>query len=118
MIGTAAIESEPTAPACATPRDTFSPSAPKQLSSVSDDKGVNLIWEPNAEPDLAGYIVLRGEGADDVMKPLTPEPIHETSYRDTAVQQGRSYIYAVVAIDNATPPNQSEESNRQTEVIR
>jgi hypothetical protein len=118
MVGAIALESEPSVPACATPRDIFPPAAPKQLASVSDDKGVNLIWEANSEPDLAGYIVLRGEDAGDTMAPLTPEPVRETSYRDSTVQAGHSYVYAVVAVDNSTPPNRSEESNRQTEVIR
>jgi hypothetical protein len=117
-VGAIAIESEPTPPVCATPTDTFPPAAPKQLASVSDEKGVNLIWEANTEPDLAGYIVLRGEGTGEMMTPLTTEPIHETSYRDSMVQPGHSYVYAVVAVDNAMPPNRSEESNRQTEVMR
>ncbi len=117
-VGAVVIESEPTPPVCVTPTDTFPPAAPKQLASVSDEKGVNLIWEANTEPDLAGYIVLRGEGSGETMTPLTPEAIHETSYRDSMVQPGHSYVYAVVAVDNATPPNRSEESNRQTEVMR
>jgi hypothetical protein len=117
-VGAIFIESEPSTPVCVTPQDTFPPEAPKQLASVSDDKGVNLIWEANTEPDLGGYIVLRGEGTGDMMTPLTPEPIHETAYRDSMVQPGHSYVYAVVAVDNATPPNKSEESNRQTEVMR
>ena len=112
------LESDPSAPVCVTPVDTFPPAAPTQLASVSDEKGVNLIWEPNTEPDLGGYIVLRGEPPSETLMPLTPQPIRDTSYRDTAVQAGHTYIYAVVAVDNATPPNRSEESNRQTEVIR
>ena len=116
--GAVALESEPTAPVCVTPVDTFPPAAPKQLASVSDEKGVNLIWEPNTERDLAGYIVLRGEAPGETLKPLTAEPIHDASFRDENVQPGHTYIYAVVAIDTATPPNRSEESNRQTEVIR
>jgi hypothetical protein len=117
-VGAIFLESEPTPPVCVTPQDTFPPAAPKQLASVSDDKGVNLIWEANTEADLGGYIVLRGEGSGDMMTPLTPEPIHETAFRDSTVQAGHSYVYAIVAVDNATPPNRSEESNRQTEVMR
>jgi fibronectin type 3 domain-containing protein len=112
------VESAPSAPKCVTPVDTFAPAAPKELASVSDDKGVNLVWEANSERDLAGYIVMRGETPGEMMAPLTPEPIHETAFRDTAVQTGHSYVYAVVAVDTATPPNRSAESNRQTEVIR
>jgi hypothetical protein len=118
MVSGIAIESPAAASVCVTPLDTFPPAAPKQLVSVSDDKGVNLIWEANTERDLAGYLVLRGEAPGDMMAPLMSEPIRETSFRDTTVQPGHAYVYAVVAVDNATPPNRSEESNRQTEVIR
>ena len=118
MVSGVAIESPAGDALCVTPVDTFPPAAPKQLVSVSDEKGVNLIWEANAERDLAGYIVLRGEAPGEMMAPITTEPVRETSFRDTTVQPGHAYVYAVVAVDNATPPNRSEESIRQTEVIR
>ena len=118
LVSGAVLESPPTRPVCVTSIDTFPPAAPKQLATVSDDKGVNLIWEANTERDLAGYLVLRGEAPGDTLTQLTPEPIRETAFRDTTVQQGHAYIYAVVAVDNATPPNRSQESNRETEVIR
>ena len=64
------------------------------------------------------YVLLPLEATYAATWTLTPEPIHDTSYRDSMVQPGHSYVYAVVAVDNATPPNRSEESNRQTEVMR
>ena len=48
------------APACVTPADTFPPAPPKQLAAIAGAGVINLIWEPNSEADLAGYIVLRG----------------------------------------------------------
>jgi fibronectin type 3 domain-containing protein len=76
-----------------------------------------LIWEPNTEKDLAGYLVLRGESGGP-LSPLTKEPIQETTYRDTTVRPGTTYEYAVVAVDNAPTPNRSDYSNRVTEVAR
>jgi hypothetical protein len=113
-----AVESDPSAPVCVTPRDTFPPEAPRQLAAVSDDKGVSLIWEQNTEGDLAGYLVLRGDAPGEKLAPLNASPTRETTYRDNTVQPGRTYVYAVVAVDTAVPPNVSEPSNRTTEAIR
>jgi fibronectin type 3 domain-containing protein len=46
------------------------------------------------------------------------DPIRETTYRDTTVQPGVRYVYAIVAVDTATPRNQSPESTRVEEGAR
>jgi hypothetical protein len=46
------------------------------------------------------------------------QPLTGTSYSDTTARAGVKYIYAVVAIDNATTPNRSKESNRVEETGR
>jgi hypothetical protein len=117
-VGTAAIESDPSDPICVTPRDTFAPVAPKGLAAVSGSGIVNLIWDPNTDADLAGYLVLRGEAPGDTLQPLAPEPIKETRYADRSVKPGTSYVYAIVAVDRATPPNRSALSNKVTETAR
>jgi hypothetical protein len=118
VAGDLAAESEPSAPACVTPVDTFAPAAPRSLAAVSSENAVNLIWEANAESDLAGYLVLRGEAPGETLAPITPAPIRETTYRDTAARRGVTYVYAVEAVDTATPPNVSDPSNRVQEAIR
>ena len=103
----ATIESEPAPAACKTPVDTFPPAAPKGLQAISGEGAINLIWEPNAEKDLAGYIVLRGVEPAETLTPITSEPIVEASFKDT-VQPGIVYVYAVRAVDragNASPPS-------------
>ena len=117
-VGTAFIESDPSDPICLTPRDTFPPAAPKNLQAVGSAGVVNLIWDANKEPDLAGYLVLRGEAPGDTLQPLTPEPIRETRYQDRSVRPGVTYVYAVVAADRATPSNRSALSNRVQETAR
>jgi hypothetical protein len=117
-VGTALIESDPSSPLCVTPRDTFAPAAPKSLQAVGSAGVVNLIWDANKEADLAGYLVLRGEAPGDRLQPLTPEPIKETRYQDRSVRAGVTYVYAIVAVDRATPPNRSAESNRVQETAR
>ncbi len=122
-FGNARIESEPSPVVCKLLVDTFAPAAPKNLSAVGSEGGVSLIWDPGTESDLAGYLVLRGEiGADgaapQALGPLMAEPIRQTTYRDTTARPGARYVYAVVAVDGATPRNQSAESNRVEEGAR
>lgn len=113
MAAGVAIESEvPAQPTCVTPRDIFPPAAPAGLSGVSSGGVVALIWDPNTEPDLAGYLVLRAEAPGETLRAVTPVPITETVYRDTAVTPGVRYVYAIVAVDTATPPNISAQSTR------
>ncbi len=116
--GAAAIESEPSAPACVTPRDTFPPAAPKAVSIVAGPGTINLSWDANTEADLGGYLVLRGEAAGGPLAPLTPAPIAATNYEDKAVQAGVRYVYTIVAVDKATPANRSAPSPRVEETAR
>jgi hypothetical protein len=116
--GAVAIESAASEPACVTPVDTFPPAAPTGLQAVSGAGDINLSWDANSEPDLAGYIVLRGEAPGATLQALTSAPITETRYRDATVQRGVHYVYAVVAVDSATPPNTSAQSARADETAR
>ena len=112
------VESEPSAPVCVTPRDTYPPAAPQGLRAAAVAEGISLSWDANTEPDLAGYVVLRGETPDGTLQPLTPEPIRVTTYRDTTVEPGVRYVYALVAVDTASPPNTSAQSAPQDVIAR
>ena len=118
VSGSATLESAPTSPVCVTPADTFAPAAPTGLAAVGVAGAVNLIWEANKEPDLAGYLVLRGEAPGDTLQAITTDPIRETTYRDTTAKPGVRYVYAIVAVDRATRPNTSAQSNRVEEAAR
>jgi hypothetical protein len=88
---------------------------PKDLKAISTEGAINLIWEPNTEPDLAGYIVLRGREPAETLQPITPAPIVEAAFTD-AVQPGIAYVYAVRAVDKAG--NASLPSERAYETAR
>jgi hypothetical protein len=122
VYGNARLESAPSETACTKFVDTFPPPAPANLAAVGSEGGVSLIWDPSAGGDIAGYLVLRGEigaaGPPATLMPLTAQPIRETTYRDDTPRRGARYVYAVVAIDGATPPNRSAESNRVEEGAR
>jgi hypothetical protein len=114
-----AVEGDASMPNCFIPVDMFPPAAPARLAAVADEGGISLIWEPNAEPDVAGYLVLRGEPTDATLQPLTPTPVTEARFRDTHVSAGKKYVYAVVALDSRLPfGNISAESNRVEETAR
>jgi len=113
------IEGDPSPPNCFIPVDLFPPAPPARLVAVVDEGGISLIWEPNAEPDVAGYLVLRGEASDATLQPLTPTLVAEPRFRDTHVAAGKKYVYAVVAVDSRLPvANVSGESNRVEETAR
>jgi hypothetical protein len=99
-IGSFTVESDAPPAVCDTLVDTFPPSAPKGATGIASEGAINLIWEPNTEKDLAGYIVLRAAAPSQDLQPVTPAPIQETSFKD-AVQSGVQYTYVVKAVDRA-----------------
>jgi fibronectin type 3 domain-containing protein len=82
-----------------TPSDTFPPSAPGGLLAVAAPKSVELTWEANTESDLASYRVYRatGEGAFE----KAADGLQTPGWSDRAVESGKTYRYAVTAIDQA-----------------
>jgi hypothetical protein len=76
---------------------------------------MQLIWDSNSEPDLAGYVVLRGAVPGDTMTAITPAPIAEPSFTDS-VQPGTRYAYTVQAVDKSG--NRSAPSDRKEETAR
>ena len=114
-----AVMSEPSPSACFTPIDVFPPVAPAGLAAVPFEGGISLIWEPNAEVDLGGYLVLRREAGDATLRQLTDTSIGDLRYRDGTVQPGARYVYSIVAVDTQLPlPNVSAQSELVEETAR
>jgi fibronectin type 3 domain-containing protein len=99
LNGTQSVESELSNEVSINPVDTFPPAPPVELHATAGPASVELSWEPNAEPDLAGYRVYRsvGGGAFEKIADLSAIP----SYSDKAVERGKAYRYAITAIDKA-----------------
>lgn len=114
-IGGMAIESDAPPARCDTLTDTFPPAAPKGLQAVGSAGAINLIWEPNTEKDLAGYVLLRAFAPGGSLEVITPAPFPEPSFKD-AVQPGTRFVYAVKAVDKAG--NLSPLSTRIEETAR
>ena len=111
--GTQVVEGVASEPACIVPVDDRPPEPPDGVTPVIGDGEITLIWVPNAEPDVAGYLVLRGEAGDATLTPVTDTVVTEARYTDRTVKPGVRYVYAVQAIDTRLPrPNVSVESAR------
>lgn len=79
----------------------FPPERPNSLAAVASTLGapeIDLIWQPNVELDVVGYLVYRAEG-DGAAQQLTPMPVKAFTYADTTVKVGVAYNYFVVAVD-------------------
>lgn len=89
------------------------PFPPDGVFSVTGDGVVTLFWNPNQEPDLAGYSVWRGnQDPDGPYFHLADVGSNTTSYDDFDVVNGETWFYAVVAVDAA-----GHESNLSRETV-
>jgi len=114
--GSTTIEGAPGEPVCITPADKFPPAAPAGLVAIPSVGGIDLNWASVDAPDLAGYMVLRGDAAGGNIQALMKSPTAATSFRDANVTAGVTYSYFVVALDKAGNP--SPQSNPQTVTAR
>ena len=103
---------------CVVFTDTFPPAPPTGLIAVADAGSINLVWDENSESDIGGYLILRGLASDGTLQPLTPEPVNESTYRDTLVVSGEQYIYQVIAVDSVVPRNASLPSGQIVQTAR
>jgi hypothetical protein len=111
----ARIESAASPSRCVTLHDTFAPASPEGLVSVASAGAISLIWTPNREPDLGGYVVLRAVAPATELTPVTPTAMPDTNFRDT-VPAGARVTYAVLSVDKAG--NRSAPSTPVVETAR
>ena len=93
-----------------TPVDTTPPSPPTRLIATPASGSVRLAWNASPEEDVALYAVYRAEGTGAFLRIATTQAT-TTLYTDRDVQPGRTYRYAVTALDRAQKANESERSN-------
>ena len=87
-------------------KDTFPPATPTGVRATSSSTTVELSWDANAEPDLAGYRVYRSVDGGAFAKIADIGEI--PTYSDRDVQSGKTYRYSIAAIDK--DGNESEKS--------
>jgi hypothetical protein len=112
VLNALAIEGDAAPAECTTLADTFPPAAPSGLQAVAQEGSISLIWDPNGEKDLAGYLVFRGRAATGASEKITAGPIEQAMFTD-AVRAGVPYVYVVRAVDtagNVSPPSTPAEA--------
>lgn len=98
----ASVESSDSERLPVTPRDSFAPSAPSNVTVASAGGVISLFWPTNTEADVVGYFILRTEGdvsETSVWSKLSDKPVNRTTYRDDKVRVGTRYSYRIVAVD-------------------
>jgi hypothetical protein len=105
--------------------DVTPPAIPNGLYSITADQQIILRWNPNREPDLAGYHILsNGDGGPKYTIIATIDAYDASYYKtgwatddpgddyleywDTGIRNGEYYWYAVIAFDDSG--NESEMS--------
>jgi hypothetical protein len=118
------IESAPSQAVTFAHPDIFPPQRPTGLEAIpgSDPQSpaaIDLSWEPNAEVDLAGYLVFRqsldanGKTTGPAVQ-LTPMPLVTPAFRDLTAVTGQSYAYQVLAVDQAGNRSGLSDPSQQT----
>lgn len=112
----ASVESSDSDRLPVTPRDTFPPAAPANVTVASAGGVISLFWPTNSEADVVGYFLSRTDGEPtetSVWAKVTDKPISRTTFRDEKVRLGSKYSYRIVAVDRYG--NESPSSTPVTE---
>jgi hypothetical protein len=99
------VESAPSNEVCLETRDITPPAAPAGLVILPRPEGLELLWSPSREEDLAGYRVYRALAGEAPAR-LAELPAAEASYLDATAEKGRRYAYSLTAFDRTG--NESE----------
>jgi uncharacterized protein len=93
------------------PEKRTPPSAPTGLVGVirneEGKRGIELRWNINPEPDVAGYDLYRREKDGDVVR-VNSQMIPESYFFDASADPQKSYTYRLRAVDRSPRKNQSE----------
>ncbi len=99
-------------PPPAAPAATPLPPAPEKVSVSLEGSTAVVKWNPVPGKNLAGYLVYRAFPGDDIGAPLMGNPIADTAWKDRTAQEGKTYVYWVVA--QSLEGTQGPASSRQT----
>ena len=87
------------------------PPAPTELKATPVSGGIHLTWKDNSTNEMH-FMVMRmmhDHGAEPTMKPIATVDPDMTSYHDTAVESGMTYMYMVGAMGEAGGESDSNE---------
>ena len=95
-------------------KDMSAPLAPAGVTVVQTDVGIKVFWDKNGEPDIGGYRVYRRAADQDKYMLLGVVAPQFSLFVDTKADSSVRYYYAVTAIDQQNPPNESKQSREAT----
>jgi hypothetical protein len=100
--GETSLEGDDTTAAKVIAHDIFPPAVPSGLQAIAtgvgQQPGIDLVWSPDTEADLAGYNVYRHESGGTPVK-INRDLVKIPSFRDTGVISGRTFFYSISAVD-------------------
>jgi hypothetical protein len=107
------VESAPSNEACVAVRDIAAPAPPAGLAVLPRDAGLEVLWSPSPETDLAGYRVYRTAPGGQAER-VAEVPTNQASWLDGSAQRGVEYRYTVTAFDaagNESAPGEAVEAS-------
>jgi hypothetical protein len=82
--------------------DLTFPAAPFNLTATGEADAVALVWNPNTEPDLAGYNIYRATSQAGPFTKVNVVPTDRISYfHDEPLQPLTKFFYRVTAVDSS-----------------
>lgn len=94
------VESAASNEACLEVRDIQPPAPPTGLAVLPRERGLEVLWTPSSEDDLAGYRVYR-EAAGEARSRVAELEAARSAWLDTTARPGVVYLYQVTAFDRA-----------------
>lgn len=98
------------------PEKRTPPSPPTGLVAAAQKDGIALRWDPNPEPDIAGYNLYRQEKGGNVFIKINSQLITENYFLDKETDPKKSYLYRLKAVD-ASPARNESEFSQEVEVF-
>lgn len=80
--------------------EKIKPRTPTGLKATATHSAVTLTWTPNADTDIAAYIILRTEEGNAEWNTIARD-VTEPFFVDNTVTQGKSYTYKIKAVDHS-----------------
>ncbi|MEO0190274.1 MAG: FG-GAP-like repeat-containing protein [candidate division WOR-3 bacterium] len=75
----------------------FHPKPPQNLNATGNPNHINLAWNKNNEPDIAGYNLYRSQTSGGPYTKINTTLITDTTYNDYNVTPGITYYYCGTA---------------------
>jgi predicted small lipoprotein YifL len=94
------VESGPSNEACVGVKDIKPPAPPTGLAVLPREGGLELVWTPSPEEDLAGYRVYREAAGEPRARVAEIDAAH-AGWTDATAKPGVAYSFTVTAFDRA-----------------